>query len=191
MPQGMKPGVAVAAEAEARRKIEHKLKVLERWRNRGVPEGLSEKELPPPSLTKFASWTVSKSYYGLAPVEYVGRSTVLTKNRDLTARAKTETEYWAAKRRQPSTRRSREGELNKVRADRAELESQRTLLLSQWTSERHERLAAERREADLRTTNRHLTGERDVLRGEVSILRTQLGEALAELDTLKRNGTHG
>lgn len=191
MPRGKKPVVAIVAEAEARRRIEHKLKVLERWRNRGVPEGLSEKELPPTSLTTFAAWAVSGSYYGLAPVEYVGRSTVLTKNRDLKALAKTETEYWAAKRRQRSTKRSREGELNKLRADRAELENQRTLLLSQWTSERHERLAAERREADLRTSNRHLTVERDALWGEVSILRMQLEEALAALDTLKRNGTDG
>jgi hypothetical protein len=183
--RGKKPQIATVREAEARRKIEHKLKVLARWRKRGVPQGLEAAELPPTSLTKFAAWTVAGAYYGLGPVEPVSKSTVIAKNPDLKALAQAELDAWAAKQRQRSSKPSRETELHRLRTDWRELKDQRTLLLSQWTSERHERLQAERREADLRTTNLHLIRERDTLLEEVRALTVRLEEALTDLATCK------
>jgi len=161
-----KPKVAIRREDEARAKIEHKITVLEKWAKAGVPSGVYASERPPTSLTAFAAWE-ARAFYGLAAVEKVAKSTLISKHPDLKELADIAIKKIRTRLRDRRPKKPHQERLKELQNARDDLEDLCNKLLSQYTTERHARLDSDRLVADLHKTNRNLVEEAAEMRAEL------------------------
>jgi len=161
-----KPKIAIRREDEARAKIEHKITVLEKWAKAGVPSDAHASERPPTSLTAFAAWE-ARAFYGLAAVEKVAKSTLISKHPDLKELADVAIKKFGARLRHRRPKKPHQERLKNLQNDRDEFKDLCDKLLSQYTAERHSRLDADRLVADLQKTNERLVEETAEMRTEL------------------------
>ncbi len=153
-----KPRIAIRRQDEARAKIEHKITVLEKWARAGVPSDAYASERPPTSLTAFAAWE-ARAFYGLAAVERVAKSTLISKHPDLKELADVAIKKIRSRLRHRRPKKPHQERLKELQNARDEFKDLCDKLLSQYTAERHARLDADRLVADLQKTNERLVEE--------------------------------
>ncbi len=164
--RGEKPLVADRRQKEARRKILHKVRVLQEWAQDGVPEGVA----PPRSEEQFRVWEDPER--GL---EKIGSKSTLNRPENLDL--KEEANRLVAALRDGHRRGERRGEARRTQLDRLreeirELRLQVSRLASQYSSERDKALRAQAKLASADRRIDELMNDRSDLIQQVSELRT-------------------